>query len=163
MQAAFAVIQTITKPELMPSSISFIMIGESNTTLFPSAKLFSSVLTQPIAQLLRVALALSISGAVFVNLAVSGLEELLVGRPRLEIQAALLGSSGDFLSALDADQKTQALAISKISFQSVSAIFVAHGIFKVSDKLYHRFIPVYAAAALGVIAASALRVSTSRE
>ena len=41
----------------------------------------------------------------------SGLEQLLVGRPRSEIQAALLGLSGDFLSTLDLDQKARALEI----------------------------------------------------
>ncbi|KAL8644144.1 MAG: hypothetical protein Q9226_007912 [Calogaya cf. arnoldii] len=89
MQAAFAVIQTITKPELVTSGLSFIMI----------------------AQLLGVSLALSISGAVFVNRALGGLEQLLVGRSRSEIQAALLGLSGDFLSTLDPREKTQALDV----------------------------------------------------
>lgn len=116
MQAAFAVIQTITGPELVTSGLSFIMI----------------------AQLLSVSLALSISGAVFVNRALSGLEELLVGRPRLEIQAALLGLSGDFLSTLDPDQKTLAL---RIIVKSLSKVFI----------------PVYVAAALGVIVSLGLR------
>lgn len=56
-------------------------------------------------------LGLSISGAVFLNRALSGLEELLVGRPRHEIQAALLGLSGDFLSTLDPEQKARTLEI----------------------------------------------------
>lgn len=89
MQGAFAVIQTITKPEMVTSGISFIMI----------------------AQLLSVSLALSISGAIFVNTALSGLQELLVGRSRPELQSALLGLSGDFLSTLTSDQRDRALAI----------------------------------------------------
>lgn len=106
MQAEFAVIQTITKPELLTSGLSFIMIGqkEKMPTQNPEAN-------PTIAQLLSVSLALSISGAVFVNRALSGLEQLLVGRPRSEIQAALLGLSGDFLPTLDPRQKTQALDI----------------------------------------------------
>lgn len=39
------------------------------------------------------------------------LEELLAGYPRSELQSALLGLSGDFLSTLDPEQKAEALTI----------------------------------------------------
>jgi hypothetical protein len=58
-----------------------------------------------------VSLGLSICGAVFINTALKALEETLVGYPRSELQAALTGLSGDFLSTLEPAQKTAALDI----------------------------------------------------
>lgn len=46
MQAAFAVIQTIAKPELVTSGLSFIMIGNEKTKSALARKLGSSMLTQ---------------------------------------------------------------------------------------------------------------------
>lgn len=116
IQAGFAVIQTVTQPKLVTSGISFIMI----------------------AQLLGVSLALSVSGAIFVNTALQKLEDLLVGYSSAELEAALLGLSGDFLSTLDPSQRSQALAIIVASLSKI-------------------FIPVYAASALGIVASLGLR------
>lgn len=115
MQAAFAVIQTIAKPELVTSGISFIMIGKQLIdALIPlpaQERVRIDTHRNLVAQLLSVSLALSISGAIFVNRASSGLEHILVGFPREEIQAALLGLSGDFLATLDPAQKTEVLNV----------------------------------------------------
>lgn len=115
MQAAFAVIQTVAKPELVTSGISFIMIGKQliDTLTLPLAQERVRIDTNRnfVAQLLSVSLALSISGAIFVNRASSGLEHILVGFPREDIQAALLGLSGDFLATLDPAQKTEVLNV----------------------------------------------------
>ncbi|KAF2477217.1 MFS drug efflux transporter [Lindgomyces ingoldianus] len=89
MQAGFAVIQSITKPEVMAHGVAFIMI----------------------AQLLGVSLALSISGAVFVNKALSGLQKLLAGHSREQILRALQGLSGNFLTTLTDQQRHDTLAI----------------------------------------------------
>ena len=136
MQAGFAVIQTITSPELMAYGLGFIMIG-TNTSL--SVILLSNKF---VAQLLSVSLALSISGAVFVNQALSGLQEVLIGRSRLELQSALTGLSGDFFSTLSTQERNLALSV----------------IVKCLAKV---FIPGYAAAALGTVAALFLSVRIS--
>ncbi|OCK74764.1 MFS drug efflux transporter [Lepidopterella palustris CBS 459.81] len=116
MQAGFAVIQAITKPELMTHGLGFIMI----------------------AQLLSVSLALSISGAVFVNEALSGLQKLLVSQPRDELLRALQGLSGDLLATLTEQQRDATLAI---IIESLSKVFIL----------------VYVAAALGILSAACLR------
>ena len=46
MQAAFAVIQTLTRPELVTFGLSFIMVGKRHNTLVLSERPFSSILTQ---------------------------------------------------------------------------------------------------------------------
>lgn len=88
IQTSFAVIQTITSPELMSHGLGFIMIS----------------------QLLGVTLALSISGAVFVNQAMDGLSKVLVDSTRQELQRALMGLSGD-ITALDGEQRNAALNV----------------------------------------------------
>ncbi|KAF1844287.1 MFS general substrate transporter [Cucurbitaria berberidis CBS 394.84] len=112
---SFAVIQTITSREHMSHGLGFIMI----------------------AQLLGVTLALSISGAVFVNQAMDGLSKVLVDSTREQLQSALRGLSGD-LGALGEEQRNAALNV-------------------VVKCLAKVFIPAYAAAALGTIAALFLR------
>lgn len=68
------------------------------------------ILTLP-AQMLSVSLALSISGAVFVNEALSGLRNLLPGRPNEEILRALQGLAGNFLANLTEQEREATLAI----------------------------------------------------
>lgn len=56
-----------------------------------------------LAQLLGIALGLSISGAVFLNKAINGLSQVLPDVSRDEIQTAVLGVSGDLFGTLPAD------------------------------------------------------------
>ncbi|PYH98639.1 MFS general substrate transporter [Aspergillus ellipticus CBS 707.79] len=97
MQTGFAVIQSITAPELMAHGIGFIMI----------------------AQLLGVSLALSIGGTVYLNLSINGFQKLLPGTSRTEIQGALQGLSGSFLDSLTAAQEAEALKIMVTSLSHV--------------------------------------------
>ena len=91
--------------------------------------------------MLSVSLALSISGSIFVNQALSRLQEVLLGRSRLELQSALTGLSGDFLSMLSAQERDRVLSV-------------------IVKCLAKAFIPGYVAAALGTVAAVFLNVST---
>ena len=115
MQAAFAVIQTVAKAELVTSGTSFIMIGkqliDALTPLPAQERVRIDTNRNFVAQILIVSLALSISGAIFVNRASSGLEHILDGYPREEIQAALLELSGDFMATLDPTQKMEVLNV----------------------------------------------------
>lgn len=61
-----------------------------------------------LAQLLGIALGLSISGAVFLNKAINGLSKLLPDVSRDEIQIAVLGVSGDLFGTLPADVRRNA-------------------------------------------------------
>ncbi|KAL8982148.1 MAG: hypothetical protein Q9205_003258 [Flavoplaca limonia] len=86
IQAGYGVIQAIIEPAKMAYAISFIML----------------------AQLLGIALGLSISGAVFLNKAISGLSKVLPDVSRDEIQKAVLGVSGDLFGTLPADVRRNA-------------------------------------------------------
>ncbi|KAL8654818.1 MAG: hypothetical protein Q9210_001276 [Variospora velana] len=86
IQAGYGVIQAIIEPAKMAYAISFIML----------------------AQLLGIALGLSISGAVFLNKAISGLSNVLPDVSRDEIQNAVLGVSGDLFGILPADVRRNA-------------------------------------------------------
>ncbi|KAI4289629.1 MAG: hypothetical protein L6R35_001108 [Caloplaca aegaea] len=86
IQAGYGVIQAIIEPAKMAYAISFIML----------------------AQLLGIALGLSISGAVFLNKAISGLSKVLPDVSRDEIQNAVLGVSGDLFGTLPADVRGNA-------------------------------------------------------
>ncbi|KAL8883298.1 MAG: hypothetical protein Q9192_007272 [Flavoplaca navasiana] len=86
IQAGYGVIQAIIEPAKMAYAISFIML----------------------AQLLGIALGLSISGAVFLNKAISGLSVVLPDVSRDEIQNAVLGVSGDLFGTLPADVRRNA-------------------------------------------------------
>ncbi|KAL8888844.1 MAG: hypothetical protein Q9215_003796 [Flavoplaca cf. flavocitrina] len=86
IQAGYGVIQAIIEPAKMAYAISFIML----------------------AQLLGIALGLSISGAVFLNKAISGLSKVLPNVSRDEIQKAVLGVSGDLFGTLPADVRRNA-------------------------------------------------------
>ena len=96
IQTSFAVIQTVTGPELMSHGLSFIMIS----------------------QLLGVTLALSISGAVFINRAMNGLSQALANSTREQLQDALMGLSGD-IAALGEEQRDAALNVTVESLARV--------------------------------------------
>ncbi|KAF7190445.1 Phomenoic acid biosynthesis cluster MFS-type transporter [Pseudocercospora fuligena] len=138
MQSGFSVIQAITKPELMSSGIAFIMIGISFQIML-STESMHQVADISLAQLLSVSLALSICGTIFVNTALESLQSLLVDYSRTELQAALLGLSGEFLASLDSTQRAQTLSI-------------------IVESMAKVFIPVYVAAAVGIGASLGLRM-----
>lgn len=64
-----------------------------------------------IAQLLGIALGLSISGAIFVNLALKGLQVVLPDVSRTQLQSAITGTSGGFFNSLPEDTQLQALNV----------------------------------------------------
>ena len=72
-----------------------------------------------IGQLSGIALALSISGATFVNTALHSLQKLLPNVPRQQLQAAISGTSGDFFATLDPATTSAALEIIMSSLQKV--------------------------------------------
>jgi hypothetical protein len=65
-----------------------------------------------VAQLLGITLGLSISGAIFVNLALKGLQVVLPEVPRSQLQSALTGTSGGFFNSLP--ENTQLLALNAL-------------------------------------------------
>ncbi|MCJ1360924.1 hypothetical protein MMC16_000019 [Acarospora aff. strigata] len=85
-----------------------------------------------LAQLSGIALGLAISGAVFVNRALAGLTVLLPNFTREQIQQGISGTSGQFFKTLPVDTQAQALNVLVGSLRKV-------------------FIPVYVAAAVGLV------------
>lgn len=110
IQAGYAVIQAVTPPEDMAYAISFMML----------------------AQLSGIALGLAISGAVFVNDAIANLTAVLPGVSREQLQMAISGTSGDYLSSLSEELRSAA----------TNAIV---------EALRKVFIPVYVAAAFSLV------------
>ncbi|KAK3291720.1 major facilitator superfamily domain-containing protein [Chaetomium fimeti] len=110
IQAGYAVIQAVTPPEDMAYAISFMML----------------------AQLAGIALGLAISGAVFVNDAIANLAAVLPSASREQLQMAISGTSGEYLSSLSAEIRSAA----------TDAIVAA---------LRKVFIPVYVAAAFSLV------------
>ncbi|KAI9778950.1 MAG: hypothetical protein M1835_004801 [Candelina submexicana] len=89
IQAGYGVIQAIIKPSNRAYAISFMML----------------------AQLLGITLGLSISGAVFLNKAISGLGKVLPDVSRDEVQNAVLGASGGLFNALPTDVRKNAIKV----------------------------------------------------
>lgn len=71
------------------------------------------------AQLLGLVFSLSISGAIFVNRTLGGLQDLFPDVPRSQLQDAISGVSGNFFSGLPAQIQTQSLEIIMSSLQKV--------------------------------------------
>ena len=110
IQAGYAVIQAVTPPEDMAYAISFMML----------------------AQLSGIALGLAISGAVFVNDAIANLTAVLPNVSREQLQMAISGTSGEYLSSLSEELRSAA----------TNAIV---------EALRKVFIPVYVAAAFSLV------------
>ncbi|KAJ5201673.1 uncharacterized protein N7498_006336 [Penicillium cinerascens] len=88
-QAAFAVIQAVVDPADAPNGLTLMLL----------------------AQLSGMTLGLSISGAVFVNIASNDLFALLPEYPQSQVRQILSGTSGQLLSSLSETLRDQALAI----------------------------------------------------
>lgn len=75
------------------------------------------------AQLLGIALGLSISGAVFLNKAINGLSKVLPDVSRDQIQTAVLGVSGNLFRTLPADVRRNA---TNVIVDAIDRTFVLH-------------------------------------
>ncbi|KAL9045292.1 MAG: hypothetical protein Q9214_001642 [Letrouitia sp. 1 TL-2023] len=89
LQAGYAVIQGVLEPVHMAYGVSFMLLG----------------------QLGGIALGLSISGAVFVNTALNGLQRVLPDVLRSQLEGAISGTSGDFLRTLDGRERVESLEV----------------------------------------------------
>ena len=81
------------------------MLGESSVLL---CTLLDPDLYQ--AQQCGIALGLSVAGAVFVNLALGKVNDVVPNITSAELQSAILGVSGNFLDTLPTDVRKKALA-----------------------------------------------------
>ncbi|KAI9890311.1 MAG: hypothetical protein M1814_004221 [Vezdaea aestivalis] len=128
IQAGYAVIQTVTEYADLYYAIAFMMI----------------------AQIGGIALGLSISSAVFVNLAKNRLVALLPGIPASQIQQAISGTSSTFFETLSATDRANALTAIIESMQKVFIpVYVGGAVALVTSAFLNRkraFLPVGAAA-----------------
>ncbi|KAL7907494.1 major facilitator superfamily domain-containing protein [Trichoderma velutinum] len=88
IQAGYAVIQAVVSPTDLAYSISFMML----------------------AQLGGIAFGLSIAGSIFINKSLTGLSLVLPNVPRSQLQLAIAGTSGDFISSLPDTLRDQVIA-----------------------------------------------------
>ncbi|OQE43042.1 hypothetical protein PENCOP_c003G06262 [Penicillium coprophilum] len=105
-QAAFAVIQAVVEPAEAPNGLTLMLLGSSS---YSSAK--SPVNTDFAAQLSGMTMGLSISGAVFVNIASDGLFALLPDYPQSQVRQIVSGTSSKLLASLSESLREQALVI----------------------------------------------------
>lgn len=78
-------------------------------------------------QLGGIALGLSISGAVFVNTALNGLQRVLPDIPRKQLEGAISGTSGDFLKTLDGRERAESLEVVMGSLRKVFVLVYVAG------------------------------------
>ena len=97
LQAGYAVIQGLLEPVHRAYAISFMLVG----------------------QLLGISLGLSISGATFVNIALSGLQTIFPDAPRVELEAVLSGASGSFFQTLSTELQERSLDVIMSTLQKV--------------------------------------------
>ena len=91
---------------MMAYGIAYMMLGkESAAALTQFADLTCT------AQLLGIALGLSVAGSIFVNLAFQDLQQVVPGITSAQLQTIILGTSGNFLTTLPADTKVAALDV----------------------------------------------------
>ncbi|KAF3385247.1 Efflux pump roqT [Penicillium rolfsii] len=109
-QAAFAVIQAVVAPADAPNGLTLMLL----------------------AQLSGMTLGLSVSGAIFVNIASNNLFALLPEYPKSQVRQVVSGTSGQLLQSLSEKVREQALAIIVSAWQNI-------------------FICVYAAAAISLV------------
>lgn len=143
IQAGYAVIQAVVPPAEMAYAISFMMLGASLSLTFSQPWLVVRMLIATFAikgQLVGITWGLAISGAIFVNDAVSGLTQVLPDASRADLQRALLGASGAYFRSLPPHARTQATDTIVLSLQKV-------------------FIPVYVGAAVSLVCSVLFTVS----
>jgi hypothetical protein len=118
VQAGYAVIQSVVPPAEMAYAISFMML----------------------AQLCGIAFGMAIAGAVFINNAVTSLSAVLPDATREQLQLALSGTSGHYLSTLGVEVREAATDAIVQALQKV-------------------FIPVYVGAAFCLVLSVLFTVS----
>lgn len=118
LQTGYSVIQGVLDPIHMSYGVTFMLLGPVSSL----ARKFIALLMICTGQLGGIALALSISGAVFVNTALNSLQKLLPSVPRQQLQSAISGTSGDYFATLDPEVESSALDILMGSLQKVSVI-----------------------------------------
>lgn len=113
-QAAFAVIQAVVVPADASNGLTLMLLGSS---------LFSLTKSPPnadlLAQLSGMTLGLSISGAVFVNIASNDLFVLLPEYPQSQVRQIVSGTSSQLLSSLSETLREQALSIIVSAWQDM--------------------------------------------
>ncbi|KAJ5375246.1 Major facilitator superfamily domain general substrate transporter [Penicillium concentricum] len=109
-QAAFAVIQAVVEPGEASNGLTLMLL----------------------AQLIGITMGLSISGAVFVNIASNGLFALLPGYPQSQVRQIVSGTSSKLLASLSENMREQALIVIVSAWKNI-------------------FICVYVAAAVSLI------------
>ncbi|KAJ5174069.1 Major facilitator superfamily domain general substrate transporter [Penicillium coprophilum] len=105
-QAAFAVIQAVVEPAEAPNGLTLMLLGSSS---YSSARSPADI--DFAAQLSGMTMGLSISGAVFVNIASDGLFALLPDYPQSQVRQIVSGTSSKLLSSLSETLREQALVI----------------------------------------------------
>ncbi|KAL9609777.1 MAG: hypothetical protein Q9167_005473 [Letrouitia subvulpina] len=117
LQAGYAVIQGVLAPVHMAYGVSFVLLG----------------------QLGGIALGLSVSGAVFVNTALNGLQSVLPDVPRSQLQGAISGTSGNFLRTLDGRERAESLEVFMASLRKAFVlVYVAGAVSLVASALLSR-------------------------
>lgn len=128
LQAGYAVIQGVLEPMHMAYGVSFILLG----------------------QLGGITLGLSISGAIFVNTALSGLQQVLPTVPRGQLERALSGTSGGFFDTIEQAQREQSLNVIMASLQKAFVlVYVAGAVSLVASVFLSRRKMILAPAAGG--------------
>ncbi|TEY81951.1 hypothetical protein BOTCAL_0030g00120 [Botryotinia calthae] len=97
LQTSYSVIQSVLDPSQVVNAVTFIVF----------------------AQLLGLAISLSIAGAIFVNSSLHGLENVLPTTPVKEIQLAISGASGTFFKTLQPATQEVCLEVIISSLQKV--------------------------------------------
>jgi hypothetical protein len=105
-QAAFAVIQAVVEPGEASNGLTLMLLG---SFLCCSIKLPAN--TNFTAQLSGLTFGLSISGAVFVNVASNGLFALLPDYPQSQVRQIVSGTSSKLLVSLSENLREQALVV----------------------------------------------------
>lgn len=105
-QASFGVIQAVVAPAEAPNGLTLMLLG--------SLLCFSTIFLANVdyaAQLSGMTLGLSISGAIFVNIASNDLFALLPDYPQSQVRQIVSGTSGQLLPSLPETLRDQALVI----------------------------------------------------
>ncbi|KAL8951311.1 MAG: hypothetical protein Q9222_002710 [Ikaeria aurantiellina] len=137
LQSGYAVIQAVLSPTDLAYAVTYMLAGKLSSELQTASW---ELADRALAQLLGLVLSLSISGAVFVNRSLDRLQALFPNLPRTNLQNAISGVSGDFISSLPQQLQSQCLEIIMSSLQTV-------------------FVLVYVAGAVSLVTAVFLSVS----
>ena len=124
--------------------------------------LFSAILCNLLilAQRLGLTLGLSVAGSIFVNKALEDLGHALPNKPRAQILSAITGTSGSVFHSLAGTDQITASDTLTIALRKVYVLSATNCSIHEFQLKESRFIPVYAAGALGLVASVFLDVSS---